>query len=93
MGNWLPMTQVTVAQAILMAIEHHRAGRLREAESIYRQVLAAEPNHPDALHFLGVLAHQAGQFQTAAELIEHAIAAHPGVRSITSTWRRRMGFT
>ena len=73
------MTQVTVAQAILMAIEHHRAGRLREAESIYRQVLAAEPNHPDALHFLGVLAHQAGQFQTAAELIEHAIAAHPGV--------------
>jgi hypothetical protein len=34
-------------------LAHHRAGRLAEAETCYREVLAAEPNHLRALHLLG----------------------------------------
>ena len=71
--------QVTIAQAVHLALDHHRAGRLREAESIYRQILASEPNNVDALHFLGVLAHQSGHHQAAIDSIERAIALHPGV--------------
>ena len=40
-------------------VSHHRAGRLGEAEGMYRQVLKVQtPNHPGALHLLGAIAHQ-----------------------------------
>lgn len=41
------------------AVDHHRAGRLFEAEEIYRRILAAEPDYPYALCLLGTIA-QAG---------------------------------
>ncbi|MCZ6912500.1 MAG: TIGR02466 family protein [Proteobacteria bacterium] len=43
------------------------------AESLYRQVLQAEPNQPDALHLLGLIAQQAGQSASAIDLIRSAI--------------------
>jgi tetratricopeptide (TPR) repeat protein len=58
------------------AIALHRAGRLDEAEGEYRSILAAEPDHADSLHLLGVIAQQRGQFNRAAELIEQAIKLH-----------------
>ena len=59
------------------ALQHHKAGRLKEAEAIYREILAREPTHPDALHWLGVMAYQLGQHETAVELIERALARQP----------------
>ena len=47
-------------------LQHHQAGRLELAEEIYRRILAVEPNHPDALHLLGVVAHQAGKHDGAS---------------------------
>ena len=63
--------------AIQAAIEHHQAGRLSQAEALYRQILLVEPTHPDALHYLGVIAGQAGKNETAIELIRKAISANP----------------
>ncbi len=68
---------VTVAEAIALGTRHHQAGHVAEAERIYRQVLAVEPNHPDALHLLGVLALQGRQFDTAVQLIGAAIRVEP----------------
>jgi Flp pilus assembly protein TadD len=56
---------------------HHQAGRLAEAEAIYRQILVAQPRHADALHWLGVLAMQTGRIDWALELIPRAIALEP----------------
>ncbi len=64
--------------ALRTAVDHHRAGRLSEAESVYRRVLEAHPDHPDALHLLGVLVHQAGRPERAADLIGRAVAKAPG---------------
>jgi tetratricopeptide (TPR) repeat protein len=61
-------------QAFDRGLAHHRAGRLAEAETCYREVLAAEPSHLRALHLLGLLCHQAGRQDTAAELLRRAIA-------------------
>ena len=64
----------TISQALTIAIQHHQAGRLQEAEQIYRQILQAEPEHADAWHLLGVIAHQVGQHEIAADYIGRAIA-------------------
>src|SRR6476661_4390093 len=53
------------------------AGRLAEAEQIYRQILAAAPGHADSLHMLGVIASQCGQPQAAVACIDQAIAIKP----------------
>src|SRR5690349_16827449 len=50
---------------IASALAHHRAGRLAEAETLYRRVLAADPHDIDASHFLGVIAYQRGDLPQA----------------------------
>jgi Flp pilus assembly protein TadD len=55
----------------------HMAGRLAEAEQIYRQVIAAMPRHADALHAMGALALQAGRPAVAETLLDQAIALKP----------------
>ena len=56
------------------ALRAHQAGRMQEAEQHYRQVLAADAKHIDALHLFGVLAHQVGRSDAAVELIGKALA-------------------
>ena len=58
-------------------MEHHLAGRSAEAEGLYRDLLAAEPENADALHRLGVLAMQKGDWSSAIDLIGRAAGARP----------------
>jgi predicted O-linked N-acetylglucosamine transferase (SPINDLY family) len=60
-------------EALRTALQFHRAGRLEEAERLYRQVLQADPQQADALHLLGRLASQRGDDERAVEFIEQAI--------------------
>jgi predicted O-linked N-acetylglucosamine transferase (SPINDLY family) len=62
------------------AVAHHQAGRLAEAETIYRQVLATAPEYAEALHLLGILAGQVGKPEAGVELIRAAIRAAEGQR-------------
>lgn len=71
------MIDTTVRQHLAEALRHHNAGRLREASALYQQVLSYQPNNPEALRLLGILAHQAGQNAHALELIRRAIAVQP----------------
>ena len=64
------------AQMFAAALQSHRQRRMAEAEGLYRQVLAVDPNHVDALHMLGVLAYQAGRPEAAVDLIGRAIALY-----------------
>jgi tetratricopeptide (TPR) repeat protein len=59
--------------------ELHQAGRLNEAEGLYRQIIAVDPNHADGLHLLGVMAHQRGYYGHAVDLIGRAIARNSAV--------------
>ncbi|HUB26195.1 MAG TPA: tetratricopeptide repeat protein [Tepidisphaeraceae bacterium] len=59
------------------AVSNHRAGRLAEADRLYRRVLALEPNNADALHLLGVVAYQSGHTRIAVDLISRAIGINP----------------
>jgi tetratricopeptide (TPR) repeat protein len=68
---------LTIQKAIDLGVQHHKAGRLPQAESIYQQILQAVPNQPAALHLLGVIAHQVGENDTAVDLITKALAVKP----------------
>jgi predicted O-linked N-acetylglucosamine transferase (SPINDLY family) len=73
------MTEVSLEQAMAIALGHHHAGRLAEAETVYRRVLERVPEHADALNLLGTLACQAGHHRAAIELIGRAVAANPNI--------------
>lgn len=71
------MSELTLPQAMDLAISHHLAGRFHEAELLYRRILAADPRHSDAMHLLGVLAHQIGRHDDAVQLVRQAIQLKP----------------
>lgn len=81
--------QSTIDDLLAAAVRQHEAGELVAAEALYRQVLAREPEHPDALHLLGLIAHAAGDamkaglhknnlYMRAAASIRRALALRPG---------------
>jgi protein O-GlcNAc transferase len=73
-----PGTQaLTIQQTLDLAVEHHTAGRLPEAESLYQQILQTDPNQPVALHLLGLIAYQVGNNEIAVDLIARAITVQP----------------
>ena len=73
-----PSNDSDLLQTLLQqAMQSHQTGRLAEAEQLYRQLLNQAPHHSDALHLLGVLKAQQGDFESAHELIWQAIAANP----------------
>ncbi len=59
------------------AVVHHRAGRLDQAEALYRRVRAALPNHFDAVHLSGIVALQQGRAAEAVELLSRAHRLSP----------------
>jgi protein O-GlcNAc transferase len=60
------------------AIAHHRAGRLRDAERMYRLACDAAPNDARAFHLAGIVSHQLGR-DDAAALIGRAVTLNPGL--------------
>ena len=59
------------------AYAHDQAGRRDRAEALYRKVLQKAPDHADALHLLGLIAHERGRHQRSIQLIRRALAIMP----------------
>ena len=64
----------TIAEALAVALDHLRAGRLAEAEILYTRILDVEPEEPEALHRLGLVHARRGDPGRAAALIGRAVA-------------------
>jgi tetratricopeptide (TPR) repeat protein len=60
-----------------VAVEHHQAGRLEEAEEIYRRILREDPDQPDALHLAGLVAFQHNDSEAAIRDMRRAIELKP----------------
>lgn len=63
--------------ALQQAVAHHQAGRLQEAEQLYRAILQVQPNHQDANHNLGVLAVQVRQPIAGLAHFKRALESNP----------------
>lgn len=71
------MAGPATTQALRSAIQHHQAGRLPQAATLYRSVLARDPACVDALHYLGLIEFQFARYPEAAELLRRAAARAP----------------
>jgi predicted O-linked N-acetylglucosamine transferase (SPINDLY family) len=66
------------AQAVFeQALGFHRQGHLEEAQRLYQESLGLQPQNPNALHLLGIIAAQTNNLEGAAELIGQAIRIDP----------------
>ena len=72
-----PTRELTLDEAVTLAIVLQRDEQLAEAQEVYRRVLDAVPDHPRALHYAGVLAHQQGRDDEAIALIQRSLTLVP----------------
>lgn len=63
---------------LVAALAAHQAGKLDAAAAGYEAVLVESPREFDALHMLGVVLYQRGEFERALDLLERALALQPG---------------
>lgn len=72
-----PPSETDVSASLQTALALHQAGHLGHAEAIYTQIIQNRPRHPDALHYLGMLASQTDRGEMAVTLIRKAIHIAP----------------
>ena len=73
------MTTMTIDNAMQLATQWQAEGQLAAAEKILNRILQATPNHAQAWHLLGVMAHQVGKTSLGIELIQKALAIEPTI--------------
>ena len=66
-----------IEQVLQRAVEDHKAGKLQDAEALYRVILQTQPQHPDANHNLGVIAVSLNKTEAALPLLKIALEANP----------------
>jgi predicted TPR repeat methyltransferase len=79
--------RVSVAEAMEYALQCLRNGDFEEGEEVCRKILAVAPEHPGAMHYLGVLAHENGRSREALSLIERSIELAPD----QADWHSNLG--
>lgn len=66
-----------IEELLKQAMDLHQSGNVNDAEKIYQKVLKSKPNHADALHLLGVVHLQRGEYPEAIRLIHLALNEKP----------------
>jgi tetratricopeptide (TPR) repeat protein len=69
---------LNLSEELGKAIKLHQNGNLPQAKSLYKKIIRHSPNHPDALHMLGILYTQTGKLDTAVDLMRKSIKNAPG---------------
>ena len=72
-----PTRELTLDEAVSFGVLLQRNEHFVEAHEVYRRVLEMAPDHPRALHYAGVLAHQQGRNEEALALIARSVALVP----------------
>jgi tetratricopeptide (TPR) repeat protein len=78
-GRRAPGQALSAAQALMLAEQQRRAGYVGRAEEACRSALAAEPDNAEAVHLLGIVAHQSGKLGEAIEHVGRAARLAPDV--------------
>jgi predicted TPR repeat methyltransferase len=71
------MPHPSIEIAIRLAEQAQRSGLLADAETLCREVLAQQPQHPEALRLLGVVCRKSGRLIEAVPFIRASLATGP----------------
>jgi predicted O-linked N-acetylglucosamine transferase (SPINDLY family) len=74
----VPGILVPTGDLLKQALAHHEAGRLEDAQELYRTILHHDPENVDALHYAGLALHQAGETERAIAWMSRAAERAPG---------------
>jgi tetratricopeptide (TPR) repeat protein len=74
--------ELSVNKLLKSAITHHTAGNLNEAKNLYEQILFIKSDHLDALHLLGTILSQEGDFSQGLILLNKAVSINPSIAEI-----------
>jgi predicted O-linked N-acetylglucosamine transferase (SPINDLY family) len=85
------MRSISFEKAVEIALEQHRAGNFARAEALYIEILRQDPGNVDAIHLLGVLAHQGKRSDMAVQLIGRAISRKPDVAAFHYNYAEALG--
>jgi protein O-GlcNAc transferase len=66
-----------ISEQLALAIQHHQAGRLEDAENLCRKVCAREPRNVRALHLLGIVGYRLGR-DDCMDVLTQALSIEPG---------------
>ncbi len=73
-----------ISSQLKKAMSHHQSGNFGEAATLYWAILEKEPDHVDALHLGGLIAHEIGDSLAAIQMISRAMSI-----SISASWKKR----
>ena len=82
-----PVRELTIDEAIGMAILLQKQEQFDAAHMVYSRILEEVPDHPDALHFSGVLAEQMGKPEEAIAFMQRSVALVPD----SADWQSNLG--
>ena len=68
---------MSVQRLLTDAVAAHQSGRLDEAAEGYRKVLRQQPQHIDAMHFLGLVERAQGRLEAACQRLERVVTLRP----------------
>ncbi len=78
---------LSLDEAVSLALVLQQTEQWAAAADIYRSILEVSPDHPDALHFSGVLAQQQGRSEQAVALVARSLELEPG----RADWHSNLG--
>ena len=70
-------TQVSLAKALAAAQQHHAKSEFEDAKIIYQLILDTQPDHADAMFYIGAAMHQAGDSAHGVEQMKRAAQLNP----------------
>ncbi len=76
---------ISTKDLFAQAVELHNAGRLDVAFATFAKVVAREPANPQAIHWMGYIHNQRGEYERAIELLKQAIVERPSTPSFHLT--------
>jgi tetratricopeptide (TPR) repeat protein len=92
---------ISTKELFVRATELNRAGNIDAALASFSKIIAREPTHAAALHWIGYLHNQRGECDRALEFLKRAIVERPGIPAFHLTlaesfrnlgqWKRAIG--
>jgi len=64
---------------------HHQAGRLKEAQTLYQQILTVQPHHAQSLHMMAMIGLSNRHYSIAEELVRLALAERNDIAGFYDT--------